>query len=148
VPAGRPHEDDAKPGLNFFRTWFTEKAWQNLTLPRTFVGRSEIEEMSFKNCDLSQSAFCWNDFANVDFTDCDLRECDLRASRFTKVNFVRAILRNADLRHSDFKNCDFSDADMRGAKFTRAQRRQLRLSEQQREQIDWQSSAGELPEGG
>ena len=154
-------------GVRFFRTWIgvgrpfglvpsrpeddveiAEHALANLTLPRTFFGRSEISSISFQNTDLSESTLCWNDFMEVDFTDADLSGCDLRASLFSEVDFVHANLRNADLRRSDFEACDFTDADMRGAKLTHEQGEQIDLSEQQRQEIDWQESDGDEPLGG
>lgn len=125
-----------------------ESDCENLTLPRTFFGRSEISRISFANTDLSESTLCWNDFIEIDFTDADLSECDLRASIYTRVVFVGANLRNADLRHSTFKECDFTDANLTGAKLTRAQGKALLLSEQQKHVSDWQASAGVEPPGG
>ncbi len=69
----------------------------NLTLPRTYFGRSQIGPVSFENTDISESTLCWNDFSDVDFTDADLSQCDMRASQFTGVTFVRTNLRYADL---------------------------------------------------
>jgi uncharacterized protein YjbI with pentapeptide repeats len=168
MPDHRPQYDDEAPlGVSFFRTWVgvgrpfglqpsnpddwvdvAEHALANLTLPRTFFGRSEISSISFKNTDLSESTLCWNDFIEVNFTDADLSESDLRASIFRRVAFVRTNLRNADLRRSSFEACDFTDADMAGAKLTRKQGERIHLSDKQRQVIDWQESAGEEPPGG
>jgi hypothetical protein len=147
----RPRYDDAAAiGITFFRTWlgFDERNLENLTLPRTYIGRSEVGPVSFKNTDLSESTLCWNDFNEVDFTDADLSGCDLRSSIFREVKFVRTNLRNADLRRSRFEACDFTDADMRGAKLTREQGKQIPLFDQQRNVIDWQESGGDEPPGG
>jgi hypothetical protein len=147
----RPRYDDAAAiGITFFRTWlgFDERNLENLTLPRTYIGRSDVGPVSFKNTDLSESTLCWNDFDEVDFTDADLSECDLRASIFRQVRFVRTDLRNADLRRSGFEACDFTDADMRGAELTRTQGEQINLSDQQRTVIDWQENDGDVPPGG
>lgn len=149
MPPRRPRDGDEEPlGVSFFRTIVAEDNLENLTLPRTFIGRSEVGPISFKNSDLSESTLCWNDFNKVDFTDCDLSSSDLRASIFKRVEFVRTNLRNADLRHSDFKNCDFTGADMQGVELARSQGRQLRLSTLQRKAIDWHTGEGEEPEGG
>jgi BTB/POZ domain-containing protein KCTD9 len=142
LPDRRPEPGDDLPhGVSFFRTWLGsgqpfglkasspehegggigEHDLENLTLPRTFFGRSEVSYISFSNTDLSESTLCWNDFIEVDFTDADLSEGDLRASIYTRTLFVRANLRNADLRRSTFEECDFTDADLRGAKLTREQ---------------------------
>jgi hypothetical protein len=168
MPDHRPQFDDSTSiGVRFFRTWVgvgrpfglepsspedwedvAEHALENLTLPRTFVGRSEIGPISFKNTDLSESTLCWNDFIEVNFTDADLSGSDLRASIFKRVAFVRANLRTADLRRSGFEACDFTDADMAGAKLTRKQGEGIRLSDEQRKVIDWQESDGDEPPGG
>lgn len=151
IPDHRPQCDDEEPlGMRFFRTWvgFGESNLENLTLPRTFFGRSQIGPVSFKNTDLSESTLCWNDFNGVNFTDADLSGCDLRASIFSEVDFVRTNLRNADLRRSSFEACDFTDADMRGAELTREQGEQIHLSDQQQSVIDWQESDGDEPPGG
>jgi len=68
--------------VEFFRTRVSDDKFENLTLPRTFFGRSEIRDMSFRGTDLSESTLCWNDFIAVDFSDCDLSNGDLRASLF------------------------------------------------------------------
>jgi len=149
MPARRPRHDDGEPlGVSFFRTFLGEVDLENLTLPRTFFGRSEVGPMSFRNTDLSESSLCWCDLNGVDFTGCDLSDSDLRASQFIKVEFVRADLRNADLRHSIFEGCDFTDADLRGAKLTYLQGAKLRLSDEQKKGIDWRFMGGEEPEGG
>jgi BTB/POZ domain-containing protein KCTD9 len=167
LPDRRPQSGDDLPhGVRFFRTWVgsgrpfrlqtppdfesdnKQDDLENLTLPRTFFGRSEISRISFKNTDLSESTLCWNDFIEVNFTDADLSACDLRASLYVRSVFVRAYLRDADLRRSTFKECDFTDADLRGAKLTRAQGGGLPLSENQKQTIDWLESSGEEPPGG
>ncbi len=168
LPIRRPRfDDDLTHGIHFFRTWVgnvkpfgleasdpdfewptEEHHLENLTLPRTYFGRSEISRISFKNTDLSESTLCWNDFIEVDFTDADLSECDLRASLYTRTLFVGTNLRNADLRLSTFKECDFTGADLRGAKLTHEQDKALPFTAQQRQAIDWQESEGEEPPGG
>lgn len=151
LPDHRPRFDDEAPlGVSFFRTKVGagEHGLEDLTLPRAFFGRSSVGPVSFRNTDLSESTLCWNDFNSVNFTDADLSACDLRASIFNNVDFARTILRNADLRRSTFDDCDFTDADMRGAKLTQKQGEQIDLSEQQRQEIDWQASDGDEPPGG
>jgi uncharacterized protein YjbI with pentapeptide repeats len=149
LPARRPRHDDEEPfGVRFFRTSLGGVDLENLTLPRTFFGRSEVGPMSFRKTDLSESTLCWCDFNGVDFTDCDLSDSDLRASLFVKATFVRASFRNAYLRHSSFEGCDFTDADVRGAKFTYLQGVRLGLSDEQKYGIDWNLTGGEEPEGG
>ena len=91
----RPRHDDDRPGLSFFRTLVERADLSNLTLPRTFIGRSEVRAVSFRNTDLSESTLCWNDFVDVDFRDADLRE--------------------ADLRGADFERCDVTGANLAGA---------------------------------
>lgn len=66
----------------------------------------------------------------------------------TVVRFSEASLVQCDLRRSNFTDCDFSGANLRDAKLTRSQGKQLRLSTQQTQQIDWQDSDGEEPGGG
>jgi|GEM_PF-1079596 len=159
MPDHRPQSNDEGPlGVSFFRTIIGEESddaddgvdcdLENLTLPRTFFGRSAIQFVSFKNTDLSESTLCWSDFSQVYFTDADLSGSDLRASSFDSVDFVRANLQSSDLRQSRFEACDFTDAIMRGAKLTREQGGEIELSAQQRQGIDWQDSDGEEPPGG
>jgi BTB/POZ domain-containing protein KCTD9 len=72
IPDHPPHwDDDESLGVGFFRTFIEEGDLENLTLPRTFFGRSAVGPISFKNADLSESSLCWNDFNEVDFTDAD-----------------------------------------------------------------------------
>ena len=149
LPDHRPRFDDDEPlGVNFFRTSVSDESLDNLTLPRTFFGKSEIKKTSFVGTDLSESTLCWNDFVEVDFTGCDLARSDLRASLFKKVKFVGANLQSADLRRSTFEDCDFKGASTQRAGLTQPQRRQMRLSDQQIDEIDWQSTDGDEPGGG
>jgi uncharacterized protein YjbI with pentapeptide repeats len=151
LPDHRPQCSDPAPlGVSFFRTCVGagEHDLENLTLPRTYFGKSEVGPMSFRNTNLSESTMCWNDFIEVDFSDADLSGCDLRASIYSGVKFVRTILQNADLRRATYENCDFQGADMRGAQMTYEQADQITLSHQQRQEIDWQDSDGEDPPGG
>ncbi len=142
----RPLPDDEELGVQFFRTRVEDAKLADLTLPRTFFGRSEIRASSFRGTDLSESTLCWNDFVDVDFGGACLVSSDLRASLFERVSFARADLRDADLRRSTFEDCDFAGADLRGAKLTRAQ--ELPLSDAQREVIAWQDDDGPEPPGG
>lgn len=149
IPDHRPQYDDEEPlGVSFFRTFVGEGDLENMTLRRTYFAKSEVGPVSFKNTDLSESTLCWNDFNEVNFTDADLSRSDLRASNFTKAVFVRANLRDADLRHSTFEECDFREADMTGARLTREQGETIPISDQQRQEIDWQDSEGDEPPGG
>jgi uncharacterized protein YjbI with pentapeptide repeats len=149
LPSKRPnYDDDGLIGVRLFRTLTKDKILANLTLPRTFFGRSEIRNVSFACTDLSESTLCWNDFVWVDFTNCDLCMCDMRAALFDSVKFSGANLNQSDLRRSDFKDSDFSNASLQGARLTKSQGLRLNLSPQQRREIDWQELDGEEPGGG
>jgi uncharacterized protein YjbI with pentapeptide repeats len=150
VPDHVPQSDDEGPlGVNFFRTFIGEGAdLQNLTLPRTFFGRSEIRDTLWCNTDLTESNLCWNDFIDVDFTHAVLVRADLRCSPFQSVKFVGADLRGADMRRSSFDNCVFDGALMEGAILTRNQGAQIKLSSAQRAEIDWREDDGPEPSGG
>ena len=150
LPARRPRYDDDQPwGLNFFRTFIEgPKDLSNLTLPRTFFGRSEIRDVSFQGTDLRESTLCWNDFVAVDFRSADLSLSDLRSACFDDVQFAGAILRRADLRRSSFAGCRFDSAVMQGAVLTRAQASRMSLSTVQQAEIDWRDEDGEEPGGG
>lgn len=149
LPSKRPAYDDEEPlGVEFFRTRVSDAKFDNLTLPRTFFGRSEIRNVSFVASELSESTFCWNDFIWVDFSLCDLSRSDLRAASFDSVKFCGSSLVDCDLRRSDFSDCDFSRANFHRAKLTRSQAKGMRLSPEQMQQVDWQTSDGEEPGGG
>ena len=105
LPERAPRFDDEVLGVEFFRTQLADAKLENLTLPRTFLGRSEIRAVSFRGTDLSESTMCWNDFVNVDFFRADLRRADLRASTFERVVFDGADLTDADLRRLTFNAC-------------------------------------------
>ena len=115
VPPAMPNHDDDELGFSFYKEGLEDGELCDLTLPRTFFGRSLIERVAFVNTDLSQSRMCWNDFLGCDFSHADLAGADLRASRFVDCRFVGSVLRDADLRGAEFTNCDFTDADMTGA---------------------------------
>jgi uncharacterized protein YjbI with pentapeptide repeats len=142
-------EDDEPLGLSFFKTFVGDGAdLSNLTIPRTFFGRSEISNTSFRNTDLSESNLRWNDFIDVDFTEATLARADLRASIYTRVNFTRTDLRGADLRRADFEDCIFDGAAMDRAILTRDQGLGLSLSAPQRAAIEWRDEDGPEPSGG
>ena len=150
LPVRPPRHDDPEPlGLSFFRTRVTDEVpLSNLTLPRTFFGRSEINKASFRNTDLTESNLCWNDFLGVDFSGAVLAKADMRSSVFTDVNFTAADLRGADLRRSSFKRCNFDGAMLDGAVLTNEQAKMLSMTPVQRQAIDWRHDPGEEPGGG
>ena len=149
IPKRMPRFDDPEPlGVNFFRTQIENARLENLTLARTFFGRSMFVDVSFKNSDVSESSLCWNDFANVDFTDANLELSDLRGSTFTNTLFVRANLKKADLRRSQFESCSFEGANLDGSVFHSRQRAMLHLSEAQIRQVAWTNDEGDEPGGG
>jgi uncharacterized protein YjbI with pentapeptide repeats len=149
MPHHLPRYDDPEPlGVNFFRTRLDNDRLENMSLSRTFFGRSEIKDVSFKNTDLSQSNLCWNDFINVDFTDANLQSSDLRSSTYSKVRFVRSDLSKVDLRRSTFEDCDFANAKLKGAIAHARQKPELPLSEAQRQQMAWTNVEGDEPGGG
>jgi uncharacterized protein YjbI with pentapeptide repeats len=142
-----PRYDDGEPwGVSFFRTKVTDDSLANLTLPRTYFGRSEISRVSFRNTDFTESSLCWNDFVDVDFSATTLAQCDLRSSQFDRVKFIGADLRVADMRRSWFNACIFDDAIMDGAVLTRAQASRMAISETQRAAIDWRDEDGPEPD--
>ncbi|MEM7607003.1 MAG: pentapeptide repeat-containing protein [Myxococcota bacterium] len=143
----QPTDPEAK-GLSFFRTRVESLQLVWLTLPRTFVSRSDILETAFCGSDLSESFLCWNDFHDVDFSDAVLAGADLRASNFRDVSFARAELTNADLRGARFSGCSFEDAVMVGTRMTKALGETLTLSPAQQDTIAWLDSDGEAPPGG
>jgi uncharacterized protein YjbI with pentapeptide repeats len=150
LPVRMPRHDDPEPlGVSFFRTFVGEgDDLSNLTLPRTFFGRSEINDASFQNTDFTESCLCWNDFVDVDFTDAVLVRSDLRASVFNRVRFVRTDLRGVDMRRSSFEDCVFDAALMEGAILTREQVSSLNLTNEQRAQIVSTDDEGPEPGGG
>ena len=148
LPERMPCYDDEVFGVSFFRTQLADISLENLTLPRTFFGRSEIRNVSFRGSDLSESSANWNDFISVDFSSADLSRTDLRASIFERVNFKGAVLQDADLRRVTFRNCVFTNADFTRTKLQRSMTWLFRLTRWQRSAVDWQISAGPEPEGG
>jgi uncharacterized protein YjbI with pentapeptide repeats len=150
LPDRLPQEDDDEPlGVNFFRTMVSDEVpLSNLTLPRTFFGRSELSKTSFRNTDLTESNLCWNDLIGVDFTGAILAHADMRSSQFANVIFKAADLRGADLRHSSFEHCIFEDAILDGAVLTHDQAESLSLTLAQRQNIDWRTEPGDEPGGG
>ena len=135
-------------GFRLYLKLVEEVDFSYLTLCRSFIGRSEINECSFHNTDLSESNMTWNNFIAVDFSQAVLVNCDMRSSFYEEVNFVEADLSRADLRQSSFEDCDFTDAIMQGTILTQIQGGVLNLSEEQRAAIAWTDDEGDEPEGG
>jgi uncharacterized protein YjbI with pentapeptide repeats len=149
MPGHLPQYDDREPlGVNFFRTRLETAHLDNLTLRRTFFGRSEVQDVSFVNTDLAHSNLCWNDLISVDFTDGSLESSDLRCSTFSMVRFVRTNLIKVDLRRSSFEGCIFDSAQLTGAIAHENQRSSLRLAAVQSKEIAWTTDEGEEPGGG
>jgi BTB/POZ domain-containing protein KCTD9 len=150
IPKRLPRHDDKTPlGFSVFRALLDDTVdLSDLSLPRTFFGRSEINRVSFRNTDLHESNLCWNDFLGTDFTDADLARSDMRSSIFQRVFFVNANLDGADLRGSSFIDCNFEGATMRGAALARDQCPGMHLSEVQRLAVDWHENSGPYPDGG
>src|SRR5687767_11790085 len=88
----QPRHDDESRGVSFFRAMVAGAKLERLTLPRTFISRSEFRDSSFKASDLSESTANWNDFIDVDFSFADLTKADLRACLFERVRFKGATL--------------------------------------------------------
>ena len=149
IPKSLPEPEDEELGISFFRTFVGDgDDLSNLSLPRTFMGRSQIVDVSFQNSDLSESNLRWNDFTNVNFSGAVLAGSDLRASALSEALFVGADLRRADMRRSSFEDCDFTNADLTEAVLTKTQGESLHLSSEQRTQVNWEISDGPEPSGG
>lgn len=148
MPERMPRYDDDELGVSYFRTALHGEYMAGLTLPRTYVARSEIARTSFQNTDLQESCLCWNDFVEVNFRETDLGGADLRASVFTGCVFNGARLDGADLRLSTFEKCRFDGASFKGAILARDQKAGLRLSVEQVAEIAWTDDPGDEPDGG
>jgi hypothetical protein len=152
VPAKRPHPHDTGPsGFVLYKAGLNDYDLSNMTLPRTFFGRSWITRVRFVNTDLSQSWMCWNDFTDCDFSGADLSRCEMRASIFRRCTFNGADLRRADLRRSTFDGCEFTGARMKGAHADAVygeQDLEYELSPEQIKEMRWSEDTGPEPDGG
>ena len=152
VPPQMPNHDDDELGFSFFRTSAQEADYSYCTLPRTFFGRSELNEVNFRNTDLSESRMCWNDFNDCDFSKADLSGCDMRASKFKACKFDGANLKGADLRRSSFQDCSFKGANLKKAVLDNDSAADWgadrHLSKAQVAAIVWHDEPGEQPAGG
>jgi uncharacterized protein YjbI with pentapeptide repeats len=144
-----PDNDEAADGIALYKGGFAPgEDLSNLALPRTFISRCHIEDLSFVNTDLSESWFCWNDFTRVDFSDADLSRADLRCSIFEDVSFERANLSGADLRGSNFARCKFSGANFDRAFLMPGEPEALGLTAEQQKQAIVTDDPGPDPGGG
>jgi uncharacterized protein YjbI with pentapeptide repeats len=151
VPTAMPNYDDEELGFSIFRSGAEDADLRNLSLPRTYFGRSLLQQVSFSNTDLSESRMCWNDFESCDFSGADLSRCDMRASNFKGCKFVGAVLRGADLRRSSFEDCDFTGAVLAGAVAEDMDGIgcvQDYLTEDQQAVMAWSEDEGPEPPGG
>lgn len=147
VPPHMPQPHDSELGFSWFKEGWEEGDFNNLTLPRMFIGRSRVAQIAFCNTDLSESRFCWNDFEECDFTDADLHGADLRSSLWLRCRFENANLSGADLRHSQFTDCVFNGALLTKAVLTRDQVEVLPFTEEQRQSVIVKRM-GAYPSGG
>jgi len=143
-----PRYDDEILCLSFFRTVVEDAKMEDLTIPRTYFSRSQIERTSFRNSEMTESVANWNNFEDVDFSGANLTRFDFRACQIDRVKFVGADLTSADLRCCAFDGCDFKDANMNGTRLTRMVGEPLDLSPTQRTQVEWHDDDGEEPDGG
>lgn len=148
IPQVMPRFDDEILGVNFFRSAVEGARLENLTIPRTFFGRSELRNVSFAGSDMSQSNLCWNDFIQVNFQSCSLSGADLRASLYEQCNFAECDLSGADLRRASFKDCIFTGALFYGAIVPERLRKECSLSPEQIAKGSWTRGEGKEPEGG
>jgi uncharacterized protein YjbI with pentapeptide repeats len=151
IPPGMPNYEDEELGVSFFKGGTEDADYSNLSLPRTFFGRSGFERVSFVNTDLSESRMCWNDFDDCDFSDADLLDCDMRASSFRRCKFTNARLLGADLRRSWFEDCEFHGAYLTGAKIVPEAGTTCiedYLTSQQTATVAWEDDHGPEPPGG
>lgn len=152
VRASRPLPSDLYyDGIEIFKTYISGKdrfPLENMTLPRTFINRSEVSDLSFANTDLAESFFCWNDFLEVNFSNACLRSVDFRSCDLDGVNFSYADLRDADFRQSAFHGCCFLNANMKGTKFLRRDLNWDVFSRKQIAEIIWCEDDGEVAPGG
>jgi uncharacterized protein YjbI with pentapeptide repeats len=152
VPPRMPRYDDDQLGFEFFRTGLEDSDLSNLTVPRTYFGRSRLERVNFRNTDLSESSTCWNDFIDCDFSGANLARSDMRAATFSRCRFIGTDLSRTDLRRSAFEGCDFTGANVKGARgdYVYGDEFELlgRLSEKQRKSMKWSEDPGPEPDGG
>jgi uncharacterized protein YjbI with pentapeptide repeats len=150
----RPQHDDEVHGPRIFRMFVEDVSLDWLTLPCLYVGRSELDQVSFASTDLYLSTMNWSDLVSCDFSGAILAAADLRACQFWKCTFREADLSDADLRGSSFEDCVFENAIMRGTKLYRplkpfglwrAGQQSLPLSADQRAEIAW---CGDAPKPG
>ena len=139
---------DGAPGVHLFGAMLAKAKLEHLTLPGTFISRSEIRDLSFRDTDLTECTAHWNDFIHVNFSGADLSRSDLRGCVFERVRFVGAALAGVDFRYCGFKKCDFTGAEVTDMKLTAKLGAALKLSREQQSVIDWQADDGEEPAGG
>lgn len=142
------YADEELIGADIFRTELADADLSNLTMPRTFFGKSEVRDTSFRNSDLRESNLCWNDFVRVDFSQASLVGADLRSSLYDDVCFDGADLRMADLRRCDLDGCTFIGADLRGAIISFNEAVRLPFSHEQKAGLDKRPDDGPEPDGG
>jgi BTB/POZ domain-containing protein KCTD9 len=144
--------DEGPLGFHYYKHHVEDADLANLTLPRTFFGRSGLHGVRYRNTDLSRSWMCWNDFIDCDFSGANLSGCQMRSSIFRRCKFVGTNLKRADLRGSTIEGCDFTHALLNGARADEFYAGEFelyqRLSEKQRKVMQWSEEPGPEPDGG
>ncbi len=152
LPSRMPNFDDEDAvNATFFRSGWEGTDLSELTLPRTYFGRSSFQDVSFRGSELVESRMCWNDFIRCDFSEADLSRCDMRAVRFEACIFRGADLSGADLRRSSFDACILEGAKLAGAiahRHSAAEDLVPLLTKAQREEVRWVMELGDEPPGG
>ena len=147
-----PAQDDEVLRFSFYKHVVEDADLSNLTIPRTFFGRSGFTRVDFRNTDLTESRMCWNDFIECDFRGAGLSHCDMRSSVFTRCQFGKATLQGADLRGAWFEECTFRGAEVWGAiaDYVNADETDFdsRLTEKQRKAMEWHEDPATSRTGG
>lgn len=142
-------DEDESPGDNefrfdVFRMNVYGEDFRLLTLPRSYIAKSSMEQVPFSGCDLWETRISTSDIVQCDFNKSNLRRAYL-GTIFCACDFTDAILDGADLTWSEFPGCDFTGASFKGTKLMNAIRSRINLTNEQVAQAFWVDEPGTEP---
>jgi len=115
--------------MKFELDTYSEKEFQNISLPKQDLNNKEFSNCTFKKCDFNGCKFSGSVFIDCSFQDCNLSNIKVDICSFQNVLFknckllgvifatINAFLIDWKFNACRIELCDFGGLDMRNSKF-------------------------------